>query len=165
MLTSSKLTENRHFLRNVTFKPSKFKTVEVTCFLACLIKNFEFHDLSSLIFFSELNFKKNQVKLKVWSIRSQILNPISKRYLFKGARYVTDTLWMLMESGIEEVKILQTLTLLLTSSHVVQNETLAKCLVICLRLNFTKGLIFLLYWLTDLIFWNSNCQFGNLISS
>ena len=52
---------------------------------------------------------------------------------FKGARYVTDTLWMLMESSIEEVKILQTLTLLLTSSHVVQNETLAKCLVICLR--------------------------------
>ena len=74
-----------------------------------------------------------------------LLNPIFKRYLFKGARYVTDTLWMLMESGIEEVKILQTLTLLLTSSHVVQNETLAKCLVICLRLNFTKGLIFLLY--------------------
>lgn len=34
---------------------------------------------------------------------------------FRGARYVTDTLWMLMESGIEEVKILQTLTLLLTS--------------------------------------------------
>ncbi len=34
---------------------------------------------------------------------------------FKGARYVTDTLWMLMEAGIEEVKILQTLTLLLTS--------------------------------------------------
>lgn len=59
---------------------------------------------------------------------------------FKGARYITDTLWMLMESGIEEVKILQTLTLLLTSSHVVQNETLAKCLVICLRLNFTKDL-------------------------
>ena len=57
---------------------------------------------------------------------------------FRGARYVTDTLWMLMEAGIEEVKILQTLTLLLTSSYVVQNETLAKCLVICLRLNFTK---------------------------
>jgi hypothetical protein len=40
---------------------------------------------------------------------------------------------MLMESSIEEVKILQTLTLLLTASHVVQNETLAKCLVICFR--------------------------------
>ena len=39
---------------------------------------------------------------------------------FKGARIITDTLWMLMEAGIEEVKILQTITLLLTSSHVVQ---------------------------------------------
>ncbi len=34
---------------------------------------------------------------------------------FRGAKYITDTLWMLMESGVEEVKILQTLTLLLTS--------------------------------------------------
>ena len=86
---------------------------------------------------------------------------------FKGARYITDTLWMLMEAGIEviifnnhdiryyqitgtpfpkfsflfllqEVKILQTLTLILTSSHVVQNETLARCLVICFRLHFTR---------------------------
>ena len=36
---------------------------------------------------------------------------------FRGAKYVTDTLWMLMEAGIEEVKILQTLTLLLTSRY------------------------------------------------
>ena len=91
---------------------------------------------------------------------------------FKGARIITDTLWMLMEAGIEEVKILQTITLLLTSSHVVQvaranlmkrntvgrvatirlftknnfgsnecllqHDTLAKNLVICFRLNFTK---------------------------
>ena len=57
---------------------------------------------------------------------------------FKGAKYITDTLWMLMESGIEEVKILQTVTLLLTSNQVAQHETLAKCLVICFRLNFTK---------------------------
>ena len=33
---------------------------------------------------------------------------------------------------------MQTLTLLLTSSHVVQNETLARCLVICFRLHFTR---------------------------
>ena len=38
----------------------------------------------------------------------------------------------------KEVKILQTLTLLLTSSRVVQNETLARCLVICFRLHFTR---------------------------
>ena len=63
---------------------------------------------------------------------------VNKIIDFKGARYITDTLWMLMESAIEEVKILQTLTLLLTSSHVVQNETLARCLVICFRLHFTR---------------------------
>ncbi len=56
----------------------------------------------------------------------------------KGARNVADTLWMLMEAAIEEVKILQTVTLLLTSSHVARHETLAKCLVICFRLCFTK---------------------------
>ena len=63
---------------------------------------------------------------------------VNKIIDFKGARYITDTLWMLMESAIEEVKILQTLTLLLTSSHVVQNETLARCLVMCFRLHFTR---------------------------
>ena len=63
---------------------------------------------------------------------------VNKVLDFEGASLITDRLWMLMESGIEEVKIVQTLTLLLTSSHVVQNETLAKCLVICFRLNFTK---------------------------
>ena len=30
------------------------------------------------------------------------------------------------------------MTLILTSSHVVQNETLARCLVICFRLHFTR---------------------------
>ena len=43
-----------------------------------------------------------------------------------------------MNIKLQEVKILQTLTLLLTSSHVVQNETLARCLVICFRLHFTR---------------------------
>lgn len=44
----------------------------------------------------------------------------------KGARYITDTLWLLMESGIEEVKVLQTVTLLLTSNAVVHGDTLAR---------------------------------------
>lgn len=44
----------------------------------------------------------------------------------KGARYITDALWMLMESGTEEVKILQSVTLLLTSNTVVHGETLAR---------------------------------------
>ncbi|XP_039310634.1 protein MON2 homolog isoform X8 [Solenopsis invicta] len=56
----------------------------------------------------------------------------------KGARYITDTLWLLMESGIEEVKVLQTVTLLLTSNAVVHGDTLARNLVLCFRLHFTK---------------------------
>lgn len=44
----------------------------------------------------------------------------------KGARYITDTLWSLMETGTEEVKILQSVTLLLTTNTVVHGETLAK---------------------------------------
>lgn len=82
----------------------------------------------------------------------------------KGARYITDTLWMLMEHGTEEVKVLQTVTLLLTcklpffaalfayfyeamslihllsfvANSIVHGETLAKTLVLCFRLHFTK---------------------------
>lgn len=56
----------------------------------------------------------------------------------KGARYITDTLWMLMEHGTEEVKVLQTVTLLLTTNTIVHGETLAKTLVLCFRLHFTK---------------------------
>lgn len=63
---------------------------------------------------------------------------INRALDFRGGRCIADTLWMLMEAGLEEVKLLQTVTLLLTSSHVVQHEALAKCLVICFRLNFTK---------------------------
>ena len=44
----------------------------------------------------------------------------------KGARYITDALWMLMENCIEEVKVLQTVTLLLTTNSIVHGETLAK---------------------------------------
>ncbi|XP_047104332.1 protein MON2 homolog [Schistocerca piceifrons] len=56
----------------------------------------------------------------------------------KGARYITDTLWMLMESGTEEVKVLQSVTLLLTTNTVVHGDTLARNLVLCFRLHFTK---------------------------
>jgi Dimerisation and cyclophilin-binding domain of Mon2/Guanine nucleotide exchange factor in Golgi transport N-terminal len=56
----------------------------------------------------------------------------------KGARYIADTLWILMENGTEEVKVLQTVTLLLTTNTVVHGETLAKTLVLCFRLHFTK---------------------------
>ncbi|KAM7295272.1 hypothetical protein ISCGN_024776 [Ixodes scapularis] len=52
---------------------------------------------------------------------------------------VITCLWNLMESGIEELKLLQTVTLLLTANSVVQGDTLAKALVLCFRLHFTKN--------------------------
>lgn len=57
----------------------------------------------------------------------------------KGARYITDALWMLMEHNIEEVKVLQTVTLLLTTNTIVHGDTLAKSLVLCFRLHYTKN--------------------------
>ena len=44
----------------------------------------------------------------------------------KGAKYITDVLWLLMESNIEEVKVLQTTALLLTINNLVRGEALAK---------------------------------------
>lgn len=44
----------------------------------------------------------------------------------KGARYIIDILWRLMETEVEEVKVLQTVILLLTTNTVVQGETLSK---------------------------------------
>jgi hypothetical protein len=51
----------------------------------------------------------------------------------KGARYITDTLWMLMESGTEEVKVLQSVTLLLTTNTIVHGDTLARVCIIALH--------------------------------
>ncbi|CAH1153236.1 unnamed protein product [Phaedon cochleariae] len=71
----------------------------------------------------------------------QIMQKLIKNQVVdqKGALYITDTLWSLMELGIEEVKILQTVTLLLTTNTVVHGETLARTLVLCFRLHFTKN--------------------------
>lgn len=55
----------------------------------------------------------------------------------KGARYITDTLWMLMESGTEHVKVLQSVTLLLTTDCVVRSETLARVLDVYYLINIT----------------------------
>ncbi|RXG68969.1 Protein MON2-like protein [Armadillidium vulgare] len=55
--------------------------------------------------------------------------------------HIVETLWMLMEAGIEELKVLQTTTLLLTTNSVIQGTNLAKCLVLCFRLHFTKDAI------------------------
>lgn len=44
----------------------------------------------------------------------------------KGARYIIDALWRLMETETEEVKVLQTVILLLTTNNIVQGDTLSK---------------------------------------
>lgn len=48
-------------------------------------------------------------------------------------------LWALMEHGIEEVKILQTITLLVTTNQLVINDQLAKTISLCIRLHYTKN--------------------------
>lgn len=44
-----------------------------------------------------------------------------------------------MESGIEEVRLLQTITLLISTNQIVQGDGLAKALSLCFRLHFTKN--------------------------
>ena len=44
-----------------------------------------------------------------------------------------------MESGVEELKVLQTITLLITTNTLVRSESLAKALSLCFRLHFTKN--------------------------
>lgn len=44
-----------------------------------------------------------------------------------------------MESGVEELKLLQTITLLITTNNAVKGESLAKALSLCFRLHFTKN--------------------------
>lgn len=56
----------------------------------------------------------------------------------KGAKLIYDALHSLIESSIEEIKVLQTVTLLLTTNNVVKGELLAKNLVLCFRLHFSK---------------------------
>ncbi|KAH9512973.1 Endocytosis and vacuole integrity protein [Bulinus truncatus] len=55
-----------------------------------------------------------------------------------AADAIIGMLWHLMEAGLEELKLLQTAILLLTINSVVQHDSLAKALVLCFRLHFTK---------------------------
>ncbi|KAL8578582.1 hypothetical protein ACOMHN_015038 [Nucella lapillus] len=55
-----------------------------------------------------------------------------------AAEGVIDMLWSLMETGQEELKLLQTAILLLTTNSVVQHDALSRALVLCFRLHFTK---------------------------
>ncbi|XP_036362919.1 protein MON2 homolog isoform X2 [Octopus sinensis] len=55
-----------------------------------------------------------------------------------AAESIINMLWLLMETGTEELKVLQTALLLITTNSVVQHDHLAKALVLCFRLHFTK---------------------------
>lgn len=50
-----------------------------------------------------------------------------------------DCLWTLMENNTEELKVLQTVTLLVSTNGIVTGAALAKSLVLCFRLHFTKS--------------------------
>ena len=44
----------------------------------------------------------------------------------KGSKYVINVMWLLMENNIDEVKVLQTAALLLTTSNLVKGDSLSK---------------------------------------
>ncbi|VDP78934.1 unnamed protein product [Echinostoma caproni] len=56
----------------------------------------------------------------------------------EGAGAVVGILWNLMNSNIEEVRVLQTTILLLTASSLVKDTLLAKAFTLCLRLHASK---------------------------
>lgn len=51
---------------------------------------------------------------------------------------LVSTLWQLMEGGLEELRILQTIILLITTSNIVHGESLGKAMVLCFKLYFIK---------------------------
>ncbi|VDN51623.1 unnamed protein product [Dracunculus medinensis] len=55
-----------------------------------------------------------------------------------SATAVVNELWNLMEAECEELRILQTLTPLVSTELLITGQWLAKCLVICFRLKFAK---------------------------
>uniref|UniRef100_A0ABM5GFU8 Protein MON2 homolog n=1 Tax=Pogona vitticeps TaxID=103695 RepID=A0ABM5GFU8_9SAUR len=55
-----------------------------------------------------------------------------------AAGNVINMLWQLMENSLEELKLLQTVLVLLTTNTVVHDEALSKAIVLCFRLHFTK---------------------------
>ncbi|KAM4670946.1 protein MON2 homolog isoform 10-T13 [Amazona ochrocephala] len=55
-----------------------------------------------------------------------------------AAGNIINMLWQLMENSLEELKLLQTVLVLLTTNTVVHDEALSKAIVLCFRLHFTK---------------------------
>ncbi|MEE6480230.1 hypothetical protein FKM82_012500 [Ascaphus truei] len=58
-----------------------------------------------------------------------------------AAGNIINMLWQLMENGLEELKLLQTVLVLLTTNTVVHDDSLSKAIVLCFRLHFTKDTI------------------------
>ncbi|KAJ2939441.1 hypothetical protein O0L34_g10873 [Tuta absoluta] len=52
----------------------------------------------------------------------------------KGARHVVDCLYNLGQAGLLELKLLQTAALLMTTSDLVHGDTLARTMVLCMRM-------------------------------
>ncbi|XP_078594586.1 protein MON2 homolog isoform X1 [Branchiostoma floridae x Branchiostoma japonicum] len=55
-----------------------------------------------------------------------------------GAEQIVAVLWGLMEAGMEELKVLQTILVLITMSNNLHRDPLAKAIVVCFRLHFSK---------------------------
>lgn len=73
------------------------------------------------------------------------LNTIQKCILFQclnteSANNLLNCLWNLMENGLEEVKLLQTVTLLISTNKLVVEDQLSRTLSLCFRLHHTKNL-------------------------
>ncbi|XP_030829471.1 protein MON2 homolog isoform X2 [Strongylocentrotus purpuratus] len=56
----------------------------------------------------------------------------------QAAGNVISMLWGLMECGMEDLKVLQTTLVILTTNTIVRGPSLAKAVVVCFRLHFSK---------------------------
>lgn len=86
-------------------------------------------------------FKQNQKVVQISlnaiqrMITHQAVSPVA-------ACKLVDCLWSLMENNLEEVKVLQTATLLLSTNNVVSGPVLARTIVLCFRLhNIEKTIV------------------------
>ncbi|KAK3700698.1 hypothetical protein QZH41_015645 [Actinostola sp. cb2023] len=55
-----------------------------------------------------------------------------------SANNLVGTLWHLMNGGLEELRILQTVILLITTSNIIHGDHLGKAMALCFRLYFVK---------------------------
>ncbi|CAH8518557.1 unnamed protein product [Schistosoma margrebowiei] len=88
---------------------------------------------SNLSIFKWLPFKKPEDN----SIVSNGTSTFHQSEVF--IRAIVSTLWQLAESNMEELRLLQTTILLLTSSSLIRGPQLAKAFTICLKLHLSKS--------------------------